>query len=65
MPPRDPRRMDPRPETSIDPAGAPIPFELTPGAARVLLRILRKELARREANDADAPDLWNREVLAS
>jgi hypothetical protein len=43
----------------------PTSFELPPGAARVLLRILRKELARAEWDEAETQDLWNREVLAS
>lgn len=39
--------------------------ELTPGAAVVLLRILRKELTRQQADSPTGPELDNPEVLAS
>ena len=56
--------MDTRPETEVRVAGEVAPPELTPGAARVLLRILRKELERRVTEDA-SPGFDPREVLAS
>ena len=58
------RDMDTRPEMEVRVAGEVAPPELTPGAARVLLRILRKDVERR-VTEAASPGFDPREVLAS